>query len=179
MNAQKSEKSRSLTLTKVRQRVSQKFISPKSAFISHDIIWVSYFLDFLALSSNFLRTPLEIFTENNFFDAIGAFYMRFPDLFFYGTSTRRKKFAHRRRPSSMRQFRNHAPVVINCRGCAARFVRWKIAVRPPYEVSALAGTLNAEKNLKLRPAKKKRVIYFIPLRCGEAKDLCTEIAIRL
>lgn len=39
---------------------------------------------------------------------------------------------------------------------AARFVRWKIAVRPPYKVSALAGTLNVAKKKIRNCAQRKK-----------------------
>lgn len=62
MNAQKSEKSRSLTLTKVRQRVPRKFISPKCASISHVIIRVSYYFpDFSFISEFSAHTPRDIY----------------------------------------------------------------------------------------------------------------------
>lgn len=135
----------------------------------------------LTSSPNSARTPLEILYFRKIitffiaFSAICRLFSRDPFLL----TRAQKKFA-RRRPrvidaavSKSRSGRNKLPVR------AARFVRWKIAVRPPYEVSALAGTLNAGKKIRNCVRQKKRIIYFIPLRCGDARDLCAETAIRL
>lgn len=153
--------------------VPQGYIIP-STYFSFQILFHTFFpriphaRDSTYIEEIIFRTRSTVFTRD------------FPDftISLYGTLTCRK-FARPRSPSSMRQFRNHATAVINCPARAARFARWKIAVRPPYKVSALAGTLNAGKKIRNCARRKKKVIYFIRPRCGDAEDLRAETAIRL
>lgn len=182
VNTQKSEKSRSLTLTKVRQRTPNNSlawnVSPRYYYLFHIIFRI------LALSLLIPRTPLQIFTENNFFRRsrrilrapLPDFTRSFLSRYFNVSKEKKKKFAHHRLPSSMRQFRNHARVVINCRVVSSAE---KLPSGRPTKLVRSRERSTRKKNPKLRPADKKRIIYFILLRCSDAKNLYTETAIRL
>jgi len=61
-------------------------------------------------------------------------------------------------------FKNHTTAIINCR-CAARFIRRKLPCGRPTEVSAFAGTLDAE---KIRNCVQQKRL-FISYDYGDAK----------
>jgi len=149
------------------KRVSvAKFHYPE---MSHtDIILFIYFnfqILFHAFSPNSAHPPASIYIEEIIFRTWSTYLRalsRLHDLFlryFNVPEIRAPSFAViDAAVSESRYGRNKLPAR------ATRFVRWKIAVRPPYKVSTLAGTFNAKKKIQNCARKKDNLFHTTAVR---------------